>query len=140
MTGGFNPMRWNCHKGGRGENCFNRKCRPKIEVFAECFPGLVNFGDMDGRVELDGYYCELEWKGEGGKLNIGQIRTFNAVTSVRGNIVYVVEGDAETMKVVRYCRFWQGKQRRWQTGNLEALKADIKRWVAWVNPIRNAAA
>ena len=52
MTGGYNPMRWDCEKSG----CFNVKCRPKIEVFAECFPGRINFGDMDGRVELGGYF------------------------------------------------------------------------------------
>ena len=32
---GYNPLRWDCERQG----CFNLKRRPKIEVFADCFPG-----------------------------------------------------------------------------------------------------
>jgi len=47
---GYNPLRWDCQKRG----CFNLKRRPKIEIFAECFPGRINFGDVDGIVEING--------------------------------------------------------------------------------------
>lgn len=47
---GYNPLRWDCERRG----CFNLKRRPKIEVFAECFPGRINFGDVDGIVEIGG--------------------------------------------------------------------------------------
>ena len=39
---GANPLRWDCAKRG----CFNEKKRPKIEVFAECFPGRISFGKI----------------------------------------------------------------------------------------------
>ncbi|MAG24660.1 hypothetical protein CMI47_03685 [Candidatus Pacearchaeota archaeon] len=58
---GFNPMRWDCQTQG----CFNKKCRPKIEVFAECFPRRINFGDVDGSIEINGYELKLEWKNTG---------------------------------------------------------------------------
>jgi len=53
-------MRWDCEKQG----CFNLKKRPKIELFADCFPGAISFGDVDGRVEYKGRFLELEWKPE----------------------------------------------------------------------------
>ena len=40
---GFNPLRWDCATRG----CFNQKCRPKIELFAGCFPDRMSFGDVD---------------------------------------------------------------------------------------------
>ena len=64
---GFNPMRWDCDTDG----CFNVKRRPKIEMFADCFPRRINFGDVDGLVEIGGRFCLLEWKGQGGALRRG---------------------------------------------------------------------
>jgi hypothetical protein len=55
---GYNPLRWDCEKQG----CFNKKCRPKIEIFADCFPRRINFGDVDGLVEINGKGLLLEWK------------------------------------------------------------------------------
>ena len=55
---GYNPLRWDCEKRG----CFNIKRRPKIEVFHKCFPGNINFGDVDGIVEINGRGLMLEWK------------------------------------------------------------------------------
>ena len=106
MNNGFNPMRWCCKKDG----CFNDLRRPKIEVFAVCFPGRINFGDMDGLVEINGYFGMLEWKGKGGVIKLGQRITFERFTRHLGNTVFVVEGDAKTMKVGRYCCFWKGRQ------------------------------
>jgi hypothetical protein len=50
IANGYNPMRWNCEKDG----CFNVKCRPKIEQFADCFPGRIAVSDIDGIVEING--------------------------------------------------------------------------------------
>ena len=65
---GFNPLRWDCDHQG----CFNKLKRPKIEVFADCFPGRINFGDVDGIVEINGYLLILEWKPERIELSRGQ--------------------------------------------------------------------
>ena len=125
---GFNPMRWNCERGG----CFNIKRRPKIEVFAECFPRRINFGDVDGIVELNGSFCMLEWKGQGGSVGAGQLRSYVAFTRTPGNIVFVVEGDAETMSVTRYRVFWSGRNFPFISANLEAVKNRIKKWATFV--------
>lgn len=117
-------MRWICKKHG----CFNRLRRPKIEVFARCFPGRINFGDVDGWVELNGFFCVLEWKGDGGALKTGQTLTYRRFTGQLGNIVFVVEGNAETMLVTRYCWFWNGRQKEWHDSNLEGVQRAIESW------------
>lgn len=126
---GFNPMRWKCDRDG----CFNVKRRPKIEQFAGCFPRRINFGDVDGIVELNGSFCMLEWKGKGGSVGVGQRITYEAFTRTPPNVVFVVEGDAETMEVQRFCLFWDGKQQPWIEGDIEAVKARISAWCAHVS-------
>ena len=123
---GYNPLRWDCGADG----CFNKKRRPKIEVFADCFPRRINFGDVDGLVEINGKFCLLEWKGDGGKVSTGQRISFERHTKQQdGNVVFVAEGDAETMSVHRYCVFYRGKQSAWRDATLIDLKAAITRWV-----------
>src|SRR6185312_11715137 len=98
LPSGFNPMRWNCAADG----CFNVKRRPKIELFTDCFPRRINFGDVDGLVELNGSFCLLEWKGKGGSVRRGQELSYIQFTKIPNNIVFIVDGDAETMNVNRY--------------------------------------
>ena len=128
MVSGFNPMRWNCDVDG----CFNKKRRPKIEVFADCFPRRINFGDVDGLVEYCGAFCLLEWKGEGGAVRQGQARSYIEFTQKAGNIVFVVEGNAETMEVQNYFIFWDGHRHRSQEATLDDVKTRIRGWVSWV--------
>lgn len=123
--GGFNPMRWDCERDG----CFNLKRRPKIEAFADCFPGRINFGDVDGLVEFGGNFCLLEWKGAGGRLRDGQRRSYETFTKGNGNIVFVVYGNAETMKVEGYSVFWQGCNVKYREADIETVKAGIRKWV-----------
>ena len=125
---GENPMRWQCGSDG----CFNQKRRPKIERFADCFPRRINFGDVDGLVELNGRFCMLEWKGQGGSIHTGQRLSFEAFTRITGNVVFVVDGDAETMEVTQYRVFWRGKQEPAVPGDINRLKQRIANWAAWV--------
>lgn len=129
---GFNPMTWDCNKGGVGLNCFNVKRRPKIEVFSDCFPRRINFGDVDGLVELNGYFCLLEWKGEGGSVRTGQRISYEAFTRHNGNVVFVVNGNPETMVVQSYQMFWQGKESNTHSSTMDQLKSRIKKWVEYV--------
>ena len=124
MADGFNPLRWRCTKDG----CFNILRRPKIEVFADCFPRRINFGDIDGVVELNGRFCLLEWKGDGGSIGIGQRRFFIRLTATNGNVVFVAHGDAEKMTITGYSLFWQGKQRSFVKSDLGGLKTRIRKW------------
>jgi hypothetical protein len=117
-------MRWDCAEKG----CFNVKCRPKIEEFADCFPGNIKMGDIDGAVEINAQLLWLEWKGRPGLLRTGQRIMYENVTRQEGHIVFVVEGDAETMRIQQFCYFWKGRQHPWILGNLDELKPLIKRW------------
>ena len=122
-------MRWDCERDG----CFNVKRRPKIEVFADCFPRRINFGDVDGLVELSGKFCLLEWKGDGGELGRGQVLSFKAFTKIPKNVVFVVRGDAETMQVEGYSLFTEGQHHPLVEASLDDAKDRIRRWCEWVN-------
>ena len=136
---GYNPMRHDCHLGGRGENCFNVTRRPKIEVFADCFPRKCNFGDIDGAVELGGHICLLEWKGEGGVVSYAQSKTYQAHTRYLGNVVFVVMGDAKTMSVRGYSIWWRGRHQPFVACDLDTLKQRLRRWATWADKARAAA-
>lgn len=131
---GYNPLRWDCDERG----CFNSKKRPKIEQFADCFPGRINFGDVDARVEINGHFLELEWKPAPGPISVGQTRAFIALTRSAPFIVYVVAGDAETMEVEAVAYFWRGKFHAWEEMGLDGLKDRIRKWAAWAQTVSAA--
>ncbi len=122
---GSNPMRWDCEKQG----CFNKKRRPKIEVFSECFPGRINFGDVDGIVEINGKGLLLEWKSVSQNLPTGQRIMYERLTQTGLLTVIVALGDAESMEVWQSCWFVRGKQGLWVTTNLQGMEELIKKWV-----------
>ena len=128
---GCNPMRYRCRCkcGGQPSRCFNVEMRPKIEVFADCFPRKINFGDIDGIVEMGGAFAVLEWKRNGGSLRTAQSLLFKRLTTDGRSAVFVAEGNPKTMAVDRYCIFWNGKQNRWQKADLDHLKIRIRNWV-----------
>ena len=125
--GGFNPMRYDCATKG----CFNKKMRPKIEVFHDCFPGKISFGDVDAIVEINGRGLLLEWKGAPMSLQWGQHLMHSRLTRGKLLTVICVAGDAETMDITSYASFWDGKWNNWKDGDLEAVKDVIRKWVAW---------
>jgi len=126
---GFNPMRWDCEKQG----CFNVKRRPKIEVFHDCFPGRINFGDVDGIVEINGKGLMLEWKTSMKNLSfpLGQRIMYERLTSDYRLTVLSIIGDAETMDCQKYCIFFGGNQGKWIDAGLDEIKTRIKKWVSW---------
>lgn len=118
-----NPLRWDCATKG----CFNLKKRPKIESFAECFPGNIQMGDVDGIVEIAGRFLMLEWK-ESEPISLGQRILYRRITKFSHAHVVVVIGDAETMQVSKYAYFQHGKMSDWIFGTLDDLKALLKSW------------
>ena len=132
-------MNWDCNKGGAGRNCFNRKCRVKFAVFADCFPARINFSDVDGIAEIAGAFCLIEWKSVGASLKTSQILLFERITIDGRSIVFAVEGDAERMTVARFCRFSNGSQGSWQVGNLRSLKREIRSWAIWQRAFKQNA-
>lgn len=122
---GYNPMRWNCEKDG----CFNKKCRPKIEIFAECFPGRINFGDVDAIVEINGKGLILEWKCYSTNIPMGQKIMYERLTKSGLISVLAVHGSAETMDVKEFCWFKEGKQSHWWPATINSIKKEIMNWV-----------
>ena len=124
-TPGFNPLRWDCIKQG----CFNLKRRPKIQVFADCFPGRINFGDVDGIVEINGKALLLEWKTKNVKLPTGQRIMYEQITKTGDITVVCVVGNAETMECESSFFFYRGKQYPTKDCDLQSVKERIRKWV-----------
>lgn len=124
---GFNPMRYDCENQG----CFNKKRRPKIEVFADCFPGKINFGDVDAEVEINGYSLRIEWKCNGNTIPKGQKIMYERKTRYGIDCVLCVHGNAETMEVFSVGSFVNGEWQDWEIANLDELKTKVSKWSAW---------
>ena len=131
-------MRWRCKNDG----CFNLKRRPKIEEFSDCFPGRINLGDVDGIVEINGWFLMIEWKGAGGSVGKGQEIMYKQLTRLakpgcprhaQRNIVIIVHGDAETMEVSGYQVYRTGAARPPKKGSLDSVKEVCVEWVGWVS-------
>ncbi|MBF0400747.1 MAG: hypothetical protein HQL80_07060 [Magnetococcales bacterium] len=127
-----NPLRWDCSVRG----CFNLKKRPKIEVFAECFPGNIQMGDVDGIVEINGQVLMLEWK-EFEPISTGQRIMYQRMTESPSSHVIVVIGNPETMVVEKYTYFRDGSMAEWLPGNLDDLKEFIRSWVRFATQPRS---
>lgn len=127
---GYNPMRWNCDLGGPGCNCFNKKKRPKIEMFADCFPGMITMSDVDGVVEVKGNFLYLEWKPSEdistGQRILIERRTFDTVSTY-----IIVSGIAETMVVSAYAIALNGSIREWRGGSMADLLVFARQWNDW---------
>jgi len=123
---GHNPLKWDCEKQG----CFNKLKRPKIEVFCDCFPGRISFGDVDGIVEINGQGLLLEWKEKCGGLSLGQRIMYEKLTRTGILTVFVIVGNPETMDVEKYCIYFRGKRINplWIAANLDHVKARIRSW------------
>lgn len=122
-----NPMRWKCDALG----CYNKLARPKIEVFAECFPGKIAMGDIDGVVEINGRFLIVEWKTKPGPISIGQVRMYEAYNAIPGHrfTVLCIAGSAETMEVTHAMCFRPG--RSWHRASLSSCKRFMRRWATW---------
>ncbi len=135
---GYNPMTWDCNKKG----CFNIKRRPKLELFAGCFPRRTNFGDVDGLIELNGAFALLEWKGDNAAIRAGQAMSMRAFTLLdHRNVVFIVNGDAETMDVTQYALCHHGKINDFAQANLDDVCMRMHGWAEWAcaTPGRRAA-
>lgn len=129
MSNGYNPLHHNCLRHG----CFNFLRRPKIEQFSDCFPRNINFGDVDGIVEMNSAFCLLEWKSNGAPLKTAQRLLFERLTSSDPrHVAFIVSGSAETMVIDKYTVIRDGKFKTFEPATLNDLKARIKSWADWV--------
>lgn len=124
---GYNPMRHDCAKQG----CFNLVRRPKIEQFADCFPGKIAMGDVDGIVEVNGKGLLLEWKSSGVSLPLGQKIMYGRLTKNTMLSVIIVHGDAQTMDIQQHAWFAAGVMHEWVESSLDEVKQAMRDWVEW---------
>ena len=125
---GFNPMTWDCEKSG----CFNRVKRPKFEVFHDCFYGNLSMSDIDAAVEVNGNFLLIEWKSGGGKLKTAQKIFFERLTRHSNIFVYIVEGDAETMRIDGYSVIYGGVcDENFVPCDLKKFRAILKEFNDW---------
>jgi hypothetical protein len=123
---GYNPMHWDCERQG----CFNKKKRPKIEIFADCLPGRIAFSDIDAAVEVEGNFLILEFK-EHDNIPKGQRIFFNRLTHLAPATVLVIEADVETMEISGMIRIFDGKINPQIAVDLDGLKQEIRDWSQW---------
>lgn len=122
---GYNPMRWDCN----AEGCYNIKQRPKIEVFAECFPGKINFGDLDASlVEINSRALLLEWKVSANEIPTGQNLAYCNLSKTGLLVAVIVAGDAEAMRVTHYGVYAGGQFTGWRTADIDFVKTVFRRW------------
>lgn len=124
---GYNPMRWDCNRRG----CFNSLRRPKIEAFADCFPGRISFGDVDAIVEINGFALMLEWKSDTIDLPRGQQIMYRRITKGKRITVIVLCGCAETMRIDYMGWIFDGCSQEPERATLDDAKSAISAWVSW---------
>jgi hypothetical protein len=119
-------MRWNCDIDG----CFNIKCRLKLGIFDDIWPGKIGMSDVDGIVELHGNGLLLEWKRDM-ELPQGQQIMFKRLTRGRVLTVVCVAGDAETMEVHAVKEFVDGDEGDWKPMDMVGLRTLLAAWRDW---------
>lgn len=122
-----NPLRWNCDRDG----CFNRKHRPKIEIFADDLPRNIAISDIDGTVEINGHFLFLEWKsGECRDIPMGQeIWAKQKTLQSPRNTYIIIFGDCETMEMTHIQTIKHGRVYGLTECNLEQFHLRLQGWV-----------
>ena len=122
----FQPLRWQCSQHG----CYNDKLRLKFGVFKDCLPGKISFTDIDGTVEVNGYFLFIEWKsGMPSDLSAGQRIYLERLTRLSHRIKAVLAaGDAETMEVSHIRVIANGSVGQWEPIDIAGLKQRIRVW------------
>lgn len=131
----INPMLWDCETSG----CFNKMKRPKIELFARCFPGKCQMSDIDAEIEINSHWLRLEWKSNGGRLHRGQELNYTRLTlHCPRHVVLVIYGDAQEMSAIQKVdRYYIGElEVDWmQIRTLDQLRLEITGWAQWADQL-----
>jgi hypothetical protein len=85
--------------------------------------------DIDGVVEISGYFLFLEWKAPGGAVTGGQRILFEQLTALSHRVtVIVVSGEPRQPTVENIQVFRRGVGSLPEACNFEQLQARIKGW------------
>lgn len=123
-------MRWDCAVDG----CYRKKKCPRLSEFDDCFPGSNCMTDIDGaiglRVHRDDRVLFLEWKSVFSEIPVGQRLFFERLTRLSDKItVVVVVGKNDTMRVLQYSVFSNGKKGPDIMTDREEDKDALKEWL-----------
>lgn len=127
---GYNPIRYRCFDDKRGTwRCYNEHHHPKVEVFAECFRGRINFGDLDAFiVEVNSRALIMEWKSAPIEIPTGQRITYENLSRTGLLVAILLAGDAKAMTVTHWGSFIAGEFSGWKAGDIEIAKAIFRSW------------
>ena len=118
-------LRWDCNKRG----CFNKKKRPNLEVFDNCFRGRISIGDVDGIVEINGNFLLMEWKDPScPDVSGGQKYMYQNMTKDEKYTVVCVYGDCETMVVDSIQIYYKGSAGERHFCDLNELQGRVSKW------------
>lgn len=121
---GYNPLHWNCLTQG----CFNYYCRPRLEMFAHCFPGKICMSDIDGICEINKHFLLLEWKTQFKPLPQGQKILFERISKAGKFTVLVLVGNVQDMKPHHLQWFHNGHSSKMFSTDAEYVENFITRW------------
>jgi len=121
----FRPFGWDCSNPDLG--CFVQRCRPRFEVFKDCFPGKISLSDIDSTAEVNGYYLTIEFKLHRSALGTGQKLYLERLPPEFLALVAVCP-DCRTMAITEIAIVENGKLLDWQPSSLECVRRLIRRW------------
>lgn len=142
-------MRHSCDRDG----CFLRTRSPNWGVLADVFDRGCRPADVDGCVEIGGYFLWMEYKGPGGRITAGFDRMRGALLATNGelgrntHVFLVISGEDDKLlaKISRGAGLatpqrgtvtasWFGAHRTRHYSDLAAgLRRICAEWQAWVN-------
>lgn len=115
-------LRHQCSVNG----CYKEKL-PDWGILEGCFPRGIRPSDVDGIVELNGWFLMLEWKPKSGFLTQGQRRMFlNITAGSRRAQVLVIYGDKDTPAEIEL--YQRGKRQFRQVCDLAFLRWFCQQW------------
>lgn len=126
----FTKFGYNCTAQG----CFNQKKRLDFGHFYDCFPGKNSLTDIDGTIDINGRFLFLEMKDGTKEVGIAQSIYFQRLTALSDRITVIcINGDAETMDILRTKIIFHGTIGEWEECDLAQLKAIITDWANWAS-------
>lgn len=121
-------LRWRCSVQG----CYVEKRVADFAAFNRCFPGGINFTDIDMFLEYRGRFLVGERKEIGASLTVGQQRALERLSSVDGFTAFAVWASPTFDHVVALQRFVGGVAEAVQRCTLPEFQAFLRAWVAEV--------
>jgi hypothetical protein len=125
-------IRHDCDAGG----CYKDRL-PDWSILDGCFPRGIRPSDVDGIVELNGFFLMLEWKGADADVSLGQRRLFQNLTggSPKGQVLVIYGAKGEPTEIELYQR---GKKQFRQRCDLAFLRWFCQQWGVFARAKRAA--